>query len=170
MLCFASTELQLNIPAGMVVVGCVCVCGWGGGGFLFRGRKILMYSFYCFIKNNTLKACSWTSSCLLLREWGGAWDTQLLFFFFWIMMALKNNQLPNLMISVCKTCSTLLLHCKLLSVFHKYHCIGITFTYRKSSVSPNGGGGGLYNLGLKEGELTEMGGGGLFQLMQNLIF
>ena len=73
-------------------------------------------------------------------------------------MALKNNQLPNLMISVCKICSTLLLHCRLLSVFHKYHCIGITFTYRKSSVSPNGGGGGLYNLGLKEGELTEMGG------------
>ena len=75
-------------------------------------------------------------------------------------MALKNNQLPNLVISVCKTCSTLLLHCKLLSVFHKYHCIGITFTYRKSSVSTNGGGGGLYNLGLKEGELNRNGGGG----------
>ena len=57
-------------------------------------------------------------------------------------MPLKNNQLPNLMISVYKTCSTLLLHCKLLSVFHKCHCIGIKFTYRKSSVSPNGGGGG----------------------------
>ena len=27
MLCFASTELQLNIPSGMVVV----VCVWGGG-------------------------------------------------------------------------------------------------------------------------------------------
>ena len=75
-------------------------------------------------------------------------------------MALKNNQLPNLMISVCKTCSTLLLHCKHLSVFHKYHCIGITFTYRKSFVSPNGGGGGLHNLGLKEGELNRNGGGG----------
>ena len=67
-------------------------------------------------------------------------------------MPLRNSQLPNLMISVCKTCSTLLLHCKLLSVFHKYHCIGITFTYRKSSVSPNGGRWGR--------SLTEMGGGG----------
>ena len=87
-------------------------------------------------------------------------------------MPLRNGQLPNLMISVCKTCSTLFLHCKLLSVFHKYYCIGITFTYRKSSVSPNGGGGGLYNLGLKEGELNRNGGGGggVFQLIQNLIF
>ena len=92
-------------------------------------------------------------------------------FFFWIMMPLKNNQLPNLMISVYKTCSTLLLHCKLLSVFHKCHCIGITFTYRKSSVSPNGGGGGgLFNLGLKEGELNRNGGGRLFQLIHNLNF
>ena len=34
MLCFASTELQLNnIPAGVVVVVvCVCVCVGGGGG------------------------------------------------------------------------------------------------------------------------------------------
>ena len=79
-------------------------------------------------------------------------------------MPLKNNQLPNLMISVCKTCSTLFLHCKHLSVFHKHHCIGITFTYRKSSVSPNGGegGGGLFNLDLKEGSLTEIGGGGTY--------
>ena len=167
MLCFASTELQLNIiPAGMVVVVvcvCVCVCVRGGGGFLFRDRKILMYCFHCFIKNNTLlkTAVELAATCSLLREWGGAWDTQLLLFF-WIMMPLRNSQLPNLMISVCKTCSTLLLHCKLLSVFHKYHCIGITFTCRKSSVSPNGGGGGLYNLGLKEGDLTEMGGGGYF--------
>ena len=64
-------------------------------------------------------------------------------------MPLKNNQLPNLMISVYKTCSTLLLHCKLLSVFHKCHCIGIKFTYRKSSVSPNGGGGGLISINTK---------------------
>ena len=85
-------------------------------------------------------------------------------------MPLKNNQLPNLMISIYKTCSTLLLHCKLLSVFHKCHCIGIKFTCRKSSVSPNGGGGGLFNLGLKEGELNRNGGGLLFQLIQNLIF
>ena len=81
-------------------------------------------------------------------------------------MPLKNNQLPNLMISVYKTCSTLLLHCKLLSVFHKYHCIGITFTYHKGSVIPNGGrgGGGLFNLGLKEGELNRngVGGGGAY--------
>ena len=77
-------------------------------------------------------------------------------------MPSKNNQLPNLMISVCKTCSTLFLHCKLLSVFHKHHCIGITFTYRKSSVSPNGGGGGGAYLiwTLRKGSLTEMGGGG----------
>ena len=61
MLCFASTELQLKIiPVGMMVP-CVCVCvggGVGGGGFLFRDRGILMYCFYCFIKNDTLKACS----------------------------------------------------------------------------------------------------------------
>ena len=76
-------------------------------------------------------------------------------------MPFKNNQLPNLMISVCKTCLTLLLHCKLLSVFHKYHCIGITlnFTYRKSSVSPNGGGGAYLIWALRKGSLTEMGGG-----------
>ena len=72
----------------------------------------------------------------------------------------KNNQLPNLMISVCKTCSTLFLHCKLLSVFHKHHCIGITFTYRKSSVSPNGGGEAYLIWALRNGRLTEMGGGG----------
>ena len=84
--------------------------------------------------------------------------------FFGIMMPLKNNQLPNLMISVYKTCSTLLLHCKLLSVFHKCHCIGIKFTCRKSSVSPNGGGGGGdYLIGaLRKGSLTEMGGGGCY--------
>ena len=164
MLCFASTELQLKIiPAGMVVVVCVCVFG-GGGGFLFRDRKMLMYCFYCFIKNNTLK------TALPLK--GVGWGLGHNYFFFGIMMPLKNNQLPNLMISVCKTCSTLFLHCKLLSVFHKHHCIGITFTYRKSSVSPNGGRrGGLFNLDLKEGSLTEIGGGGdLFQLIQNLIF
>ena len=87
MLCFASTELQLNIiPAGMVVVVCVCVCVCvcvgGGGGFLFRDRKILMYCFYCFIKNNTLlkTAVELAAVCSLLREWGGAWDTQLFFF------------------------------------------------------------------------------------------
>ena len=78
-------------------------------------------------------------------------------------MPLKNNQLPNLMISVYKTCSTLLLHCKLLSVFHKCHCTGITFTYRKSSVSPNGGGGEAYLIwALRKGSLTEMGGGGAY--------
>ena len=52
MLCFASTELRLKIiPAGMVVVDrvCVCVFGGGGGGFLFRDRKILMY---CFIASS----------------------------------------------------------------------------------------------------------------------
>ena len=33
----------------------MCVCGGGGGGgFLFRERKILMYCFHCFIKNNAL--------------------------------------------------------------------------------------------------------------------
>ena len=33
MLCFASTELQLNIiPAGMLVVVCLCVCVCVGGG------------------------------------------------------------------------------------------------------------------------------------------
>ena len=43
----------------MVVVVCVCVGGGGvEGGFLFRDREILMYCFYWFIKNNTLKACS----------------------------------------------------------------------------------------------------------------
>ena len=73
-------------------------------------------------------------------------------------MPLRNSQLPNLMISVCKTCSTLLLHCNRLSVFHKYHRIGITFTYRKSS-KPQWGRGGLCNLGLKEGELNRNGGG-----------
>ena len=86
-------------------------------------------------------------------------------------MPLKSNQLPNLMISVYKTCSTLLLHCKLLSVFHKCHCIGIKFTYCKSSVSPNGGeGGGLFNLGLKEGELNRNGGGGLISINTKFNF
>ena len=85
-------------------------------------------------------------------------------------MPLKNNQLPNLMISVYKTCSTLLLHCKILSVFRKCHCIGIEFTYRKSSVSPNGGGGGLFNLGLKEGELNRNGGGGLISINTKFNF
>ena len=74
---------------------CVCVCG-GGGGVLFRDRKMLMYYFYCFIKNNTLKACSCTSSCLLPLK-GVGWG--LGHIFFWIMMPLKNNQLPNLMIA-----------------------------------------------------------------------
>ena len=85
-------------------------------------------------------------------------------FFLDNIMPLKNNQLPNLMISVYKTCSTLLLHCKLLSVFHKCHCIGIKFTYRKSSVSRNGGGGGGAYLiwALRKGSLTEMGGGACF--------
>ena len=141
----------------------VCVCVVGGWWVsCLETAKILMYCFYWFIKNNTLlkTAVELAAACSLLREWGGAWDIQLLVvFFFWIMMPLRNSQLPNLMISVCKTCSTLLLHYTLLSVFHKYHCIGITFTYRKSSVSPNGGGGGLYNLGLKEGELNRNGGG-----------
>ena len=84
------------------------------------------------------------------------------YFFFLDNDTLKDNQLPNLMISVCKTCSTLLLYCKLLSVFHKYHCIGITFTYRKSSVNPNGGGGAYLIWALRKGSLTEMGGGAYF--------
>ena len=35
-----------------------CSQAFDGEWFLFRDRKMLMYYFYCFIKNNTIKACS----------------------------------------------------------------------------------------------------------------
>ena len=96
MVCYALPQLNYNLTfpcwyggGGVRVRACVCVCvcvcvwGGGGGGFLFRDRKILMYCFYCFIKNNTLlkAAVELAAVCSLLREWGGAWDTQFFFFF-----------------------------------------------------------------------------------------